>query len=288
MKYFSRGRSIFITIDQQFAGSSLSDFLSFYNRTSRGPFTIKVNNKDISDEYIFNLSDTLEITSPESEIDYPFSSEPCEVVYEDDIVYIVHKEPGIIIHSDTEDCLANKAALYQSLNGLNQPVRYLHRLDRDTSGLVMFVKNLFFQPWLDAQLREKNISRIYEAITTGNGKVGQKFTYNQPIGKDRHVNGKYRQSKTGKPAVTKCQLLAKKNGYLLMECHLQTGRTHQIRVHLSSNSHPIVNDPLYGVKSNDFKHMGLWAKKMVFTDPLTSEEITVTDYPNPDYDLFSK
>jgi len=288
MKYLTRGTSTVVTIDSEFSGRTVRDFLLFYNRSSISGFTLALNNRQAQPDDLLLTGDRLEINIPEREIDYPVSDRECEVLYEDDFVYVVHKDPGIIIHDPENECLARQAALYQSLHGINQPVRYIHRLDRNTTGLVMFVKNPFFQPWFDAQLKEKNIHRTYLAITVGSAKEGQHFTYNQPIGKDRHVNGKYRISPTGKEALTKCTVLKKKNGYLLIECSLETGRTHQIRVHLSSNRHPIVNDEIYGVRSTDFKNMGLWAYRISFTNPLTHEQITVTDRENPDFRYFNK
>ena len=288
MNYSVRGNSTVIKIDEEFAGKSLLDFLSHFNRNSISGFSVTLNGIPAAVWSPLSINDRLEITVPEKDVDYPLSDRECEVIYEDDFVYVVHKEPGIIIHDPENECLARQAALYQTLHGIRQPVRYIHRLDRNTTGLVMFVKNPFFQPWFDSQLSEKKISRTYLAITTGSGKEGQRFTYNQPIGKDRHVNGKYRISSTGKEALTRCVILKKKKDYLLIECRLETGRTHQIRVHLSSNRHPIVNDDIYGVKSSDFRNMGLWAYKMSFENPLTHEKITVTDRDNPDFNYFRK
>ena len=288
MKYTTRGISILITVDKEFAGKTVRDFLSAYNRSSLSGFSLALNGRRAELVDVLHSGDRLEISVPEKEIDYPLSNKEAEVLYEDDFVYIVHKDPGIIIHDPDNECLARQAALYQSLHGINQPVRYIHRLDRNTTGLVMFVKNPFFQPWFDEQLKEKKISRTYLAITTGSAKAGQRFTYNQPIGKDRHVNGKYRISNTGKEALTKCTVLKNKNGYLLMECVLKTGRTHQIRVHLSSNKHPIINDEIYGVPSKDFRNMGLWAYKISFENPITHEQITVEDRKNPDFSHFNK
>ncbi len=219
---------------------------------------------------------------------FAVSSRPCTVVYEDDIVYVVHKDPGVIIHGDPDDstCLAAMAAAWQKERGIMTPVRYIHRLDRETTGLVLFVKQPFFQPWFDDRLAAKKIVRTYLAACSGNARPGSTYTFRKPIGRDRHVSGKYRVSPSGKTALTHAGCLQKKDGLLLMECRLETGRTHQIRVHLADAGMPIVNDPLYGKPCSLLKHMGLWACRLAFTDPLDGSVRRVNDIPDPDFDLF--
>lgn len=294
MKYRINHERIDIIINQQFSSKSLADFLNHYYISEKTRNAL-LNKKNIlinhvpveSFELVLNKHDTLSIITEEKEVDYPLADKECQVVYEDDFVYVAHKDAGIIIHDDeSKDTLASQAALYQYNHNINAPVRYIHRLDKDTRGLVLFVKYPLFQPYFDEMLKQRKISRSYLAITTGSGKVGQKFTFNQKIGKDRHINNRYRVSKTGKEALTKATIIDKYRDYLLFECKLFTGRTHQIRVHLSNSRHPIVNDEIYGDPSADFKGMGLWANKLTFHNPLTDEEITVRDINNPDYRKF--
>ncbi len=294
MKYNVHFNSLNITIDEQFTGKTVSEFLDYFliNKKKSGKLLaengILINHQTVKDtSTVLYSKDTLTLISQKKEIDYPLAEKECEVVYEDDFVYVAHKPAGIIIHDDKDnECLANQAAAYQYNHGMNVPVRYIHRLDRETIGLVLFVKQPLFQSWFDEQLRQRNISRRYLAITTGKGKPGQKYTFNQKIGKDRHVNNRYRVSSTGKQAITKAVVKGCYRDYLLFECALLTGRTHQIRVHLANSAHPIVNDEIYGFPSKDFSSMGLWAYQISFQNPLTEETITVNDYPNPDYRVF--
>ncbi len=274
---------------------SLSDFLKDFRISGKKRYElfqdhgITVNRQDANGSEILHGNDRIVILLPSGEPDYPPAETECDVVYEDDFVYVARKEPGIIVHDPQDpECLAAKAAAYQRNHGIEAPVRYIHRLDRDTAGLVLFVKIPLLQAWYDAKLEEKEIEREYLAITGGKGHAGQNFTYNQKIGRDRHVSGKYRFSSTGKEAVTKVSVLERKNDFLLMRCRLLTGRTHQIRVHLSGNRHPIINDPLYGIPSARFEHMCLWADRISFPDPFSDEIHTAEDSGNRDFALFHK
>ncbi|MBR2845325.1 MAG: RluA family pseudouridine synthase [Solobacterium sp.] len=285
-----------LLMDASMAGKTVSDFLDMYLISSGNRYRMKteetllLNHVPVKDEQtVLHAKDVITILIKHEEPGFMPADEACDVIYEDDLVYVVHKDAGIIIHeTDRNDTLASMAARWQNDHGLHVPVRYIHRLDKDTSGLVLFVKVPFFQAWFDDQLQKKKIRRHYMAVCTGKAKKGQKFTFDQPIGKDRHVSGKYRVSETGKPAVTKAECLDTKNGFLLMGCELETGRTHQIRVHLSHSRHPIVNDPLYGVPSVSFRNMCLWADRMEFRNPVDGELISVSDRKNPDYEFFGK
>ena len=246
--------------------------------------SITCNHKPIQEEDTLNPGDLLILHLPKEELDLYPNEVMADVVYEDDFVLVVHKPAGIIIHG--EDCsLDTMVACYHAFNQIEAPVRHLHRLDKETSGLVLYSKLPLFQAYFDQQIKDKKIHRSYYAITTGNARLRQAFHFQEPIGKDRHVSGKYRVSQTGKPAKTFARCIAKTKQYLLLDCKLETGRTHQIRVHLSHAKHPILNDPLYGIPSKDFKKMCLWAYKLQFTHPLTKETICVQDFWNPDYAL---
>lgn len=240
-----------------------------------------VKNADVT----MQRNDRLSFILDEYEPDYAPAETECKVVWEDELLYIVSKPAGIIVH-DERDALANQAARYLLNHGIKAPVRYIHRLDRETSGLIMFCKIPLFQSYFDKRLEEKQISRTYLALAQGKGRIHQKFTFNENIGADRHENNKYRVSKTGKTAVTKAEILNSKNGVLLFRCRLLTGRTHQIRVHLSFHGFPILNDEIYGVKSDQIKNMGLWAYQLEFVHPFTHKTVRVQDTDNPDFMLY--
>ena len=230
-------------------------------------------------------NDRLSFVLDEYQPDYAPADSECKVVWEDDLLYIVSKPAGIIVH-DERDSLANQAARYLLNHGIKAPIRYIHRLDRETSGLIMFCKIPLFQPYFDKRLEEKQISRTYLALAQGKGRIRQKFTFNENIGADRHENNKYRVSKTGKTAVTKAEILNSKNGVLLFRCRLLTGRTHQIRVHMSFHGFPILNDEIYGIRSDKIKNMGLWAYQLEFIHPFTRKTVRVQDTDNPDFMLY--
>jgi 23S rRNA pseudouridine1911/1915/1917 synthase len=286
-----------IMTQNEFSGCTICDFLDYFHigKSSRYELiqsgALSLNRLVVhSEEEAIRGKAVITIRFPSEEPNFTPAPSPCQVVYEDDLVYAAHKEPGLIVHGDPDDtsCLAAQAAAWQLAHGINGPVRFLHRLDEDTTGLVLFVKIPFFQPWFDAALAQHKVKREYLAITLGNGRVGQHFTYRQKIGRDRHNSGRYRFSDTGRPAVTKAVILARKGSYELIRCRLETGRTHQIRVHLSGNRHPIINDPLYGIPSDQFKNMGLWADRMEWENPITHETCLALDIPNADYAFFDK
>ena len=296
MQYELKYGRIDINTQQEFDGKTIRDFLDYFHVGKKNRYLaiqngqILVNRTKVTNEdQPLKARDIVTILLPKEEIDYTPAETPCTVVYEDDFVYVAHKDPGTIVHDPNDpDCLACQAAAWQSDHGIQSPVRFIHRLDGDTTGLVLFVKIPFFQPWFDAMLEERKIHREYLAITAGRSRVGQHFTYKQKIGRDRHVAGKYRFSETGKDAETKAEIIARKGSYELIRCQLETGRTHQIRVHLSGNRHPIVNDPLYCIPSSQFAHMGFWADRITWENPITHAACEAVDIPNPDYIFFDK
>ncbi len=293
MNYTMKPGMLEIEIPAEYNETGITEFMKDFHISGKKrndlflSHGILLNRKDASPASMLHEKDRLVFRLEPSEPDYAPADHPCEIVYEDDFVFVAHKDAGILVH-DHEDrsCLASQAAAWQLENGVRSPVRYIHRLDQETTGLVLFVKVPLLQGWYDAMLEEKKIERQYLAITGGKGHKGQKFTYNQKIGRDRHESGKYRFSETGKEAVTKAVILDRKQDDLLMRCRLLTGRTHQIRVHLSGNRHPILNDPLYGIPSLRYRNMGLWADTLIFSNPFTKERYEVHDRMNPDYERF--
>lgn len=240
---------------------------------------ITVNNVPVSQASCpLQPGDRVQIRIINPGLDRAPAERPCRIVYEDDLIYVAHKEAGILVHEENDPtCLAAQAACYQKQAGIEAPVRYVHRLDRETSGLVLFVKVPFFQAWYDGMLAEKKIQRIYLAICAGTMTPGSTQTFRDPIGHDRHRSGRYRISASGKDACTHVNCLNSRDGISLLECSLETGRTHQIRVHLSAHRLPIVNDPLYGVPDRRFPGMGLLAWKLVLSHPVSGETRTITD-----------
>lgn len=295
MKYILENNLLKIEPTNVYDAKTVEDFLDDYHQSKKNKYLLIQKKQILLDGTVVkDIHEPIgqkEITLvlEDEEIDWQPAEQPCQVVYEDAFLYIVHKEPGCIIHGEENDtdCLNAQAARYQMIHGIHAPVRPIHRLDKDTQGLVLYCKIPFFQPWFDAQLADKKIKRSYLAVCYGHSHTGEKFTCTQAIGRDRHVSNKYRISPTGQSAVTHVECLAVKDGYNLMRCELETGRTHQIRVHLSARGYPIVNDRLYGSPSQEFRFMGLWACEIEIRNPITHKKHKIHDVPNKDFDLFS-
>lgn len=202
-----------------------------------------------------------------------------DVLYEDDHLLIVNKEAGIDTHPNTSDqkgTLANGIAFYYQMNGFQIRVRHIHRLDKDTSGAIIFAKHDLAHTLLHKALESRKIKRTYLAFVQG--KVDHsKGKIDQPIGRDRHHPTRRRISPNGQKAITNYQVekyLAKKN-ISIVSLQLETGRTHQIRVHLSSINHPIIGDLLYGGKKGIINRQALHAARVTLTHPLTNKKIEV-------------
>ena len=202
---------------------------------------------------------------------------PLDIVYEDDELLVVNKPTGMVVHpavGHTRGTLVN-ALLYRvdSLSDINGYYRpgIVHRIDKDTSGLLIVCKNNQSHNAIAEQLKEKTSKREYYAIVHGefnhlNGKISA------PIGRDPNDRQKQAVVENGKPSVTHFTVLETYRGYSLVSCKLETGRTHQIRVHMAYIGHPVMGDPLYGPKKNATAFgQYLHAKSIGFVHPKTKE-----------------
>ena len=236
------------------------------------------------ESYDILLPDTAELPLEPQDI-------PLDIVYEDDDLIVVNKQRGLVVHpapGHPDGTLVN-ALLYHcgdSLSGIGGQRRpgIVHRIDKDTSGLIIAAKNDFAHQGLSAQLSDHSLCREYEAIVRGNFKTDG-GTVNRPIG--RHPVDRMRMAVTdrnSKPAVTHWQLLASYHGYSHILCRLETGRTHQIRVHMASIGHPLLGDFTYGAPSPDKGLEGqcLHARRLRFVHPRSGEEMEL-ETPLPDY-----
>ncbi|KAA0547664.1 RluA family pseudouridine synthase [Bacillus sp. BGMRC 2118] len=202
-----------------------------------------------------------------------------DVLYEDDHLLIVNKPIGMDTHP-TEihqiGTLANGIAYHWQLHGLLAKVRHVHRLDHDTSGVILFAKHPLASSLLDGMLERRDIKRTY--IAYAEGLIRQKKgTIEKAIGRDRHHPTRRRVSNTGQKAVTHYEViqLFKQANITKLKLQLDTGRTHQIRVHLSFLGHPIAGDQLYGGKTDSLDTQGLHASRISFQHPITKERIVV-------------
>ncbi|AWB47018.1 RluA family pseudouridine synthase [Paenibacillus sp. CAA11] len=206
-------------------------------------------------------------------------SDPPLVLYEDDFCLVVHKPAGCKVHPDGEErkpTLAHAVAAHYAASGEQAAVRHIHRLDEYTSGPVLYAKNEFAQLKLDSAMARKEIHRVYIAIAQGEMKLGR-MTIDAPIGRDRHHPKRRRVSPTGKPAVTHLECLEVLRGASLVRLQLETGRTHQIRVHMSHIGHPLLGDELYGGDPKRIRYQALHGEALEFVHPLTGEFISVND-----------
>ncbi len=215
---------------------------------------------------------------------------PLDVVYEDEDVIVVNKPVGMVVHpapGHPDGTLVN-ALLYHcgnSLSGINGKLRpgIVHRIDRDTSGLIIAAKNDPAHLSLAAQLEDHSLCREYHAVAVG-GFRDEGGTVDSPIARHPVDRKKMAIDPNGRRAVTHYQVLERLSGYTYLKCNLETGRTHQIRVHLCSIGHPLLGDTVYGNKKPVPGLAGqcLHAKSLTFAHPRTGEVLTV-DCPLPDW-----
>ncbi len=216
---------------------------------------------------------------------------PLDVIYEDADVIVVNKPVGLVVHpapGHPNGTLVNALLFHcgDSLSGVGGELRpgIVHRIDRDTSGLIIVAKNDAAHLALSAQLQDHSLYREYETVVIG-GMRDDEGTIHAPIG--RHTRDRKRMAidrQQGREAVTHWTVLARYAGYTHLRCRLETGRTHQIRVHLASIGHPVLGDLVYGMKKPYPGLVGqcLHARRLSFIHPRTGERITV-ECPLPDY-----
>ena len=236
--------------------------------------------------------DVLEVTLPDPEpVDVLPQNIPLDIVYEDGDVIVVNKPVGLVVHpapGHPDGTLVN-ALLYHcgnSLSGINGQLRpgIVHRIDRDTSGLIIAAKNDRAHLALAAQLQDHSLARTYEAVAVGGFKEDS-GTVNAPIG--RHPVERKKMAidrKNGREAVTHWSVLARYPGYTHVQCRLETGRTHQIRVHLASIGHPLLGDTVYGAKKPVPGLAGqcLHARRLRFVHP-SSGDVVELECPLPEW-----
>jgi 23S rRNA pseudouridine1911/1915/1917 synthase len=215
--------------------------------------------------------------------DYPSDWMELNILYEDDYTLIVNKPAGIEVHPSERGqrkTLAHAVAAYYEMSGQDIRIRHIHRIDKDTTGPVLYAKNEFAHYQYDKAMREKTIERIYIALAEGYVE-GNKGKIDKPIGQDRHHPTRRRVSDTGDPAVTHFEVVERFDEHTLLRLRLETGRTHQIRVHLSSINHPLAGDGLYGGKRGVISRQALHGEQLIWCHPWTGEKQRVKA-PLPD------
>lgn len=251
-----------IIVDEEFAGERIDSFVSLqfpeFSRSKIQKFVkngqIKLNNETVKVASLLKEGDVVFFDKPDGKIIIPPQPIKLDIRYEDDDMLVVNKPKNMLTHPtslETQDTLVN-ALLYKygkNLSDLNGEMRpgIVHRLDRNTSGLLMIAKNNRAHELLAEKIKQKTAKRNYLAVVSGNLDFETK-TISAPIGRNPSNPAKMAVVEGGKPSVTHVRVLEQFAGFAYVELELETGRTHQIRVHLSHIGHPIVNDTFYGGK----------------------------------------
>ncbi|TFE25793.1 RluA family pseudouridine synthase [Cohnella luojiensis] len=220
---------------------------------------------------------------PRETRDFPSDWMELNILYEDEFTLIVNKPAGIEVHPSEKGqrkTLAHAVAAYYEMSGQDVRIRHVHRIDKDTTGPVLYAKNEFAHYQYDKAMREKTIERIYVALAEGYVE-GNKGRIDKPIGQDRHHSTRRRVSDTGDPAVTHYEVMERLSDHTLVRLRLETGRTHQIRVHMSSINHPLAGDGLYGGKRGVISRQALHGERLIWSHPWTGDKQQVSA-PLPD------
>lgn len=274
------------TIEEQHAGEridkAVSSLQTEWSRTQIGNWAsegvLTVNGEVVKPKYKVKTGDVIEINVPEAEpLEILAEDLHLEIVYEDADVLVVNKPKGMVVHpapGHTTGTLVNGLMYHcKDLSGINGVMRpgIVHRIDKDTSGLLMVAKNDVAHESLVNQLVAKTVTRKYTALVHGHI-AHDKGTIDAPIGRDTKDRQKQAVVDSGKHAVTHFQVIERFGDYTLVECRLETGRTHQIRVHMNYIGFPLVGDPKYGPrKTIDFGGQVLHAGVLGFNHPRTGE-----------------
>jgi len=245
---------------------------------------IFVNGKPVRASFKLKVGDEITFSLPEVKmLDVKAQAIPLDIVYEDSDLLVINKARGMVVHpaAGNEDGTLVNALMHHcgdNLSGINGVMRpgIVHRIDKDTTGLLVVAKNDTAHQSLTDQLSDRSLSRTYYAIVHGNIKEDE-FTVDAPIARDTSDRKKMAiAKKDGRDAVTHITVLERFGKYTLIRCKLQTGRTHQIRVHTKYIMHPILGDKTYGLKKEEFSLEGqlLHAGEIGFIHPKTGERVS--------------
>ena len=252
---------------------------------------ILVNGEKKKTAYKVSNGDIITIEKEEpKEIELKAQNIPIDIIYEDDDIIVVNKPKGMVVHpanGNPDGTLVNAimAICKDSLSGIGGEIRpgIVHRLDKDTSGLLIVAKNDKAHVNMSEQIKNHEVKKIYIALVRGVVKENE-ATIDMPIGRSTSDRKKMAVIKTGRNAVTHIKVLKRYNKYTLLQVNIETGRTHQIRVHLSHIGYPIVGDYTYSNGKNEFGVVGqcLHAKCLEFKHPITGAEMKL-EAPLPKY-----
>ena len=243
---------------------------------------ITVNNKKVKASYKVQIGDEITLKeAPAKEIELKAQDIPLEVIYEDNDIIVINKPKGLVVHpanGNPDGTLVNAimALCKDSLSGIGGEIRpgIVHRLDKDTSGILIVAKNDEAHVNLSEQIKNREVKKVYIALVRGVVKENE-ATIDMPIARSKKDRKKMAVDKNGKNAITHFKVLKRYDEYTLLEVRIETGRTHQIRVHLAEIGYPVAGDVVYSNGKNRFGVIGqcLHAKSLDFKHPITGKEM---------------
>ena len=252
---------------------------------------ILVNDKKVKTSYKLSLNDKVTIIKEEpKEVEIKAEDIPLDVVYEDNDILVVNKQKGLVVHpgnGNPDGTLVNAimARCRDSLSGIGGEIRpgIVHRIDKDTSGLLIIAKNDNAHINISEQIKNHEVQKTYIALVRGVIKENQ-ATIDMPIARSTKERTKMAVSKKGKNAVTHIKVLERFDDFTLVEVKIETGRTHQIRVHMAQIGYPVVGDYIYSNGKNPFDVVGqmLHSYRLVFMHPVSNKKLELTA-PIPEY-----
>ena len=290
---------IVITVSEEAEGMRLDKFLSesidYLTRSALQKVIasggVTVDGKEAAKSRVLKAGEDVSVTVPDAvELDVEPQNIPLDIYYEDDDLLVVYKPKGMVVHpapGNHDGTLVN-ALLWHckgSLSGINGVLRpgIVHRIDKDTSGLLLVAKNDFAHVNLAAQIKEHSLNRIYQAMVYGSN-IPDEGDIDAPIGRSRKDRKKMAVIDDGRSAQTHYSVIKRYKGFSHIQCNLKTGRTHQIRVHMAYIGHPVAGDPVYGPGNVITQLCGqcLHAGTIGFVHPRSGEYMEFTA-PLPDY-----
>lgn len=250
---------------------------------------IYINNKVCDTRNIANTDDviSIDLCYAEDNSNIVPTKMDLDIIYEDEAFLVLNKPSGISTHPSMlhfEDSLSNGVRYYFDSIGLQKKIRPVNRLDLHTSGLIIFAKNEYIQECLIKQMENNSFKKEYHAIINGHLK-NKKDTIDKPIARNQNSIIERCISENGKRAVTHYEIVKEFDNYSLVKCILETGRTHQIRVHFASINHPLLGDSLYGKKSNLIDGQALMCTNLSFIHPISNTIMNFKIAPNWNYIL---
>lgn len=252
---------------------------------------VKVNEKEVKESYKVKLNDNVSITIEEpKETKIEAQDIPLDIIYEDNDIIVVNKAKGMVVHpgnGNKDNTLVNAVLAYAkgSLSGIGGEARpgIVHRIDKDTSGLLIVAKNDEAHINMSNQIKNHEVTKIYTALVKGNI-VENEATIDMPIARSKNDRKKMAVDKNGKAAVSHIKVIKRYGDYTLIKVKIDTGRTHQIRVHTSAIGHPVVGDEVYSNGKNEFGVRGqmLHSTMLKFKHPISQKEMEL-EAPLPEY-----